>query len=263
MLALPRIQAGKTGAFVRQWQQFLNQHGGSLEVDGIFGPQTQAATRLFQQRQGLEVDGIVGPDTWARALLIDPSLDDSTPITPAQVAPNGPPRPDFFSLPFAVRWREFGGFRYRHDPLPGNPEHIHVFPTWEADNIVTVHIPELAHLPGTNGGYVRFHRRAAEPVRALWAAWGAAGLVDRVLSWGGSLSLRFVRRSTTVLSNHAFGIAFDINAPQNWIHTTPALVGQQGSVRELVPIANEHGFYWGGHWTDPVDGMHFELAYVP
>jgi hypothetical protein len=36
-------------------------------------------------------------------------------------------------------------------------------------------------------------------------------------------------------------------------------------VRELVPIANQHGFYWGGHFrynkhTDQSDGMHFEWA---
>ena len=33
----------------------------------------------------------------------------------------------------------------------------------------------------------------------------------------------------------------------------------KGCVRELVPIAHDHGFYWGGHFTRQ-DGMHFELA---
>jgi hypothetical protein len=38
-------------------------------------------------------------------------------------------------------------------------------------------------------------------------------------------------------------------------------VGQKGSVRELVQIANNNGFYWGGHFSRK-DGMHFEIAKV-
>jgi peptidoglycan hydrolase-like protein with peptidoglycan-binding domain len=34
-------------------------------ADGWFGPETEAAVKEFQQRNGLEVDGIVGPITWA------------------------------------------------------------------------------------------------------------------------------------------------------------------------------------------------------
>jgi hypothetical protein len=45
------------------------------------------------------------------------------------------------------------------------------------------------------------------------------------------------------------------------LNKIPALVGQKGSVREIVPIANEFGFYWGGHFTRK-DGMHFEIAKI-
>lgn len=42
-----------------------NQPSGAipLQVDGIFGPKTQAAAVDFQRRHGLKVDGIIGPDT--------------------------------------------------------------------------------------------------------------------------------------------------------------------------------------------------------
>jgi hypothetical protein len=42
----------------------------------------------------------------------------------------------------------------------------------------------------------------------------------------------------------------------------PALVSEKGSVRELVPIANKYGFYWGGHFNSRPDGMHFEAAKI-
>lgn len=36
-----------------------------LKIDGLKGPRTEAAIRMFQQRSGLIVDGLVGPLTWA------------------------------------------------------------------------------------------------------------------------------------------------------------------------------------------------------
>jgi peptidoglycan hydrolase-like protein with peptidoglycan-binding domain len=45
--------------------QLLQQALGSIKVDGIFGPETEAAIRSFQSSHGLTVDGIVGPLTSA------------------------------------------------------------------------------------------------------------------------------------------------------------------------------------------------------
>ena len=56
------------------------------------------------------------------------------------------------------------------------------------------------------------------------------------------------------------GTAFDINERWNNLGDPPARLGAQGSVREMVQIANQHGFHWGGHYDGRKDGMHFELA---
>ena len=44
-------------------QEALKHKGFEIDVDGIYGPLTQATVRLFQQQEGLVVDGIVGPVT--------------------------------------------------------------------------------------------------------------------------------------------------------------------------------------------------------
>jgi peptidoglycan hydrolase-like protein with peptidoglycan-binding domain len=69
-----QVSEGSTGDAVRGVQeefQFRNLSGNpnmGLQVDGIFGPKTDAAVRGFQKALGIAVDGIVGPVTW-RALV--------------------------------------------------------------------------------------------------------------------------------------------------------------------------------------------------
>jgi N-acetyl-anhydromuramyl-L-alanine amidase AmpD len=56
---------GSEGAQVAELQRRLG-----VTVDGVFGPQTEAAVRAFQRRTpGLKVDGIVGPATAAALRL--------------------------------------------------------------------------------------------------------------------------------------------------------------------------------------------------
>lgn len=176
--------------------------------------------------------------------------------------PSWPPRPSLTPLTSNMeRQKVWGRFRFEAQPVPGNRENIRILGGWEDENIVRVEIPQLRSVAGApSSGTVRFHRKAADQLRALWRAWEEAGLLPLVLTWEGSFVPRFVRGSTKVLSNHCYGSAFDINAGWNALGTRPALVGQKGSVRELVPLANEHGFFWGGHFNGRPDGMHFEVA---
>lgn len=59
------LRRGDRGMLVRIAQTALARAGFSPgAVDGIFGANTQAAVRAFQQAKGLAVDGIIGPRTW-------------------------------------------------------------------------------------------------------------------------------------------------------------------------------------------------------
>ena len=52
-------------ADVALWQTIVG-----ATPDGLFGPNTQAATKAWQAAHGLAADGIVGPKTWAAATLV-------------------------------------------------------------------------------------------------------------------------------------------------------------------------------------------------
>jgi uncharacterized protein (TIGR02594 family) len=66
----PELQQGAVGAAVSELQHML----GGIDVDGEFGPETDAAVRAFQANHGLEVDGIVGAATWTALLTGKPAV---------------------------------------------------------------------------------------------------------------------------------------------------------------------------------------------
>jgi peptidoglycan hydrolase-like protein with peptidoglycan-binding domain len=60
------VKAGDSGDGVKKIQYALKSQGYSVNVDGKFGPKTEAAVRAFQKKNGLTQDGVVGPVTWAK-----------------------------------------------------------------------------------------------------------------------------------------------------------------------------------------------------
>ena len=118
-------------------------------------------------------------------------------------------------------------------------------PGWVAAHIVTEPVPIL--------GDVTCNRLMIPQLRAALEEVVAQGLADKIHpgEYAGCYYPRFIAGSTT-LSNHAFGLALDLNVPGN----------QRGTVGEIdrgvVAIFKRWGFTWGGDWryTDP---MHFEM----
>lgn len=257
MEPLKLIRVNSKGPLVTNWQFFLIGQGlyGGI-TDGIFDEDVRISTVSFQTKHGLQPDGIVGNKTFGQAMIL--GFEGATDTRSDKSGPDWPEKPSFKPLTGnEARQKIFGKFKFISVPVPGNPENIRILDNWESQNIVTVSIPQLKQITGSDK--VRFHQLASVQLVKLWRDWEKAGLMPLVLTWAGSFVPRFVRGSREVLSNHSFGSAFDINVAWNSLGAMPALVGQKGAVRELVPIANDNGFYWGGHFNRK-DGMHFEIA---
>lgn len=279
------LRIGSSGSRVKSWQNFLigrnlqealsqdiiEQHAAEKALaftsNASFGQLTHIATTAFQKRNGLVADGIVGNLTMGKALALGFPLIEETTNTD-RLGPNWPPRPANLKPLSGTSAREavFGRFEFREDPPNNFGDAIVITDNWESENIVRVEIPQLQQVRGRpRNNVVRFNRKAAKQFADLWRAWEEADLIDRVKTWNGSFVPRFMRNARHVrrnLSNHSFGTAFDINVEGNGFGAEPARVGKPNCVRELVELANEHGFFWGGHFRRRPDGMHFEVAKI-
>jgi len=256
----PTIRKGNSGTWVKTWQHVLITDGLDLTpfgADAQFGKATESATKSWQLEEGLVPDGIVGPKTWEVASSDRPKQDS---VRRRIFSPTDYPKhPKFAPVLPSQRDEAFGTLEYVPVPVPGNLESIRITNGWES-NIEMVTIPQLAGVPGMPGhGKVSFHKDYSKQLVELFKAWEQARLVHLLCSWAGSWAPRFIRGSRRTLSNHAYGTAFDINAPWNPLGSAPKAANEKGTVFPLVPIANKLGWYWGGHYSRP-DGMHFEVA---
>jgi len=258
------LYVGLSGDDVRAWEYFLLgiNPSSAIVVDGVFDQATADETRRFQTSVGFsgkDVDGVAGPGTLGKAMQLgfNPLQDDRL----TEDGPNWPLAPAHGPMPAAERLQTFGTFSFRPAGTAANPEAIVMTDDWAKNNIVTADVPQLRKLRGVSGK-VQVHGLLEKQLVSLFDAWEEAGLGDRLLTWGGSWVPRYVRGSRTQLSNHSWGTAFDINVQWNMLGTQPALKGQKGSVRELVKVAYEHGWYWGGWFKGRPDGMHFEAFKV-
>ena len=132
---------------------------------------------------------------------------------------------------------------YRYTVLGGG--HIAPNPLWVRDHITTEVVPIL--------GAVTCNRVIFPQLKAALQAVIDQGLADKIHpdQFAGCYYPRLIA-GTSTLSNHAFGLALDINAVENG-RGTVGLID-----RGVVSIFQEWGFTWGGdwQWTDP---MHFEM----
>lgn len=81
--------------------------------------------------------------------------------------------------------------------------------------------------------------------------------VYKALGTAGMLCARHQRNSNTVISNHSWGTAVDLTLNGVLDRRGDNMV--QVGMLLIVPIFNQHGWYWGGAFHVE-DGMHFEAG---
>jgi hypothetical protein len=255
------IKKGDRNDLVGDWQTFLRgEHLYLGAIDDDFGDATHLATKEFQKKNNLLDDGIVGNSTYKKAIAL--GFNQNQVVISTTDNSNVPPKPKFQPITGnSVREQLFGKFAYRTAPTKSNPEGIIITDDWESKNIVRVNLPALSKATGGKFTAMRWHKECEYQLVKLFEKLEQENLHTKILSFAGAFYPRFIRGSRTQLSNHSWGTAFDINVPQNGLGKIPAMIGETGCVRELVPIANDCGFYWGGHFTRK-DGMHFEIAKI-
>lgn len=99
----PLLKRGSKGDLVVWAQEHLAGAGETVAVTGVFGKQTFAAVRAFQEGHGLPVDGAIGTDTWQALLTVAPYRTPWSGSAAGRLASRGreqpPRRPPSASLP--------------------------------------------------------------------------------------------------------------------------------------------------------------------
>lgn len=144
---------------------------------------------------------------------------------------------------------------YSRPPVP-------VTAKWEVQNLVYIFPPWKIYIPETSTELqrgVRVHKKVAESLASifneLWEIFGksqAAIEKEDLHKIGGTYAPR-PRRGSARLSNHARGIAIDIDPIDNPMHK-----GSRGDIStKVIDVFVRHGWRWGGVYGDP---MHFEAV---
>lgn len=117
---------------------------------------------------------------------------------------------------------------------------------WVSANIRTEDVPIV--------GPQTCHKDMLPQLRAALTELVQRGLDKYIEFSSGCYNPRFIANSTS-LSNHAFGMAIDFDAPYNGRGTAGRIPPA------VVQVFKDWGFAWGGDWawTDP---MHFELVRI-
>jgi len=242
------LAVGSTGPIVVKVQQALVASGATIAADGQFGPITAGAVTTYQTSRGLAATGIVNEAT-ATSLGVQNTVTGSFP-------------------PIGWTWLGWGY---------NNSQALYQWEQQIVANTNQIGTIKPKQLKGMPQALPLFEGFVAE-IQAKGYVIGDAGMY--VFRCTASTRKDCAGLSRTSLSNHAYGLALDINTATNPLKTYYGINGASACVTPMltdvpawvVQVAESWGLYWGGYgWssgcTSPTqvkssasrDPMHFEF----
>jgi hypothetical protein len=246
------LAVGATGLVVAKVQSALVAWGAEIVADGQFGAVTQTAVKSYQTAIGLASTGIVDEAT-ATSLGVQNTTGGTFPPTGwtwLGWGYNGSPALATFEAQLVGNQQQIGSMR--PGSLRSFPGSLPLFENFYAE------IQSRGYVIGDGGSYVF---RCTATTRK-----DCAGL------------------SRAALSNHAYGLASDINTAKNPLKTYYGVNGQTACLTPVITdmpqwviqVAEKWGLYWGGYgWSSGCqspttvrtavsrDPMHFEFNGTP
>jgi len=255
---------------VRKVQLLLQTHSMPVgAADGVCGPRTVGAISTFQAAFLRHPDGLVAPQglTLQRLNLIShkptttqaPAPQLASPAVIQKLAPAqsvasltklvprqslGPLNVGLHAVSNKIMLARLGAPRDKYSadcqPITNVKLKAQIKTASVGPFRVTGWAPAVDSLTGVMG-----HIKTKYP--AIYTVLGSAGM----------LCCRFVRGSTTSISNHSWGTAIDLTI--NGVLDKRGNGQVQYGLALIAPIFNQHGWYWGAGFATE-DGMHFEIS---
>lgn len=131
---------------------------------------------------------------------------------------------------------------------------------WYKNNITSISIPQLKNIT-KYWEKVKVNKHVSHQFVGVFEDIEKEGLLKYILSYGGVYNPRFTRNGTGKLSQHAIGLAIDINMKWNQLGKIGANINEEGTIIPLIPIFNKYGFLSGSTFHKR-DDQHFQVEYI-
>lgn len=158
-------------------------------------------------------------------------------------------------------------FKWKHAPTATDPDAIRILGGWAEAHITSFPCEQTEKW--CRRRIITLHHDVKADFLALWAAWEKTGVLEllvadqlspaKFFTFNGGWVARYKRgapedQNARHLSNHSTGHAFDIMAGR---YPLGRVVPPTDPIHQLVPIAAQHNWNWGGNFKRP-DGMHWQ-----